>query len=269
MTMMAEIKVAEDRVADDCIHFTDSIAAAASISGEKPVFCFSASALKHQVSQFLANFPGEVAYAVKANPSDEVIQGAYEAGIRVFDVASTLEMETVTRLCGGSTFHYHNPVKSRAEIATAYHAFGCRRFAADCVEEIGKIARSVGSVAGVELAIRFRLPSGKASVHDFSSKFGVDEFKAAELMQYAVKFGFLPDPDLPSRLSMYRPGCLEEPHSSRRSNCQIGRCEADQIKRRRRVSSPLFRQPWSTSQIVFQCDRRYCYRCFRRQCSRT
>lgn len=192
MTMMAEIKVAEDRVADDCIHFTDSIAAAASISGEKPVFCFSASALKHQVSQFLANFPGEVAYAVKANPSGEVIQGAYEAGIRVFDVASTLEMETVTRLCGGSTFHYHNPVKSRAEIATAYHAFGCRRFAADCVEEIGKIARSVGSVAGVELAIRFRLPSGKASVHDFSSKFGVDEFKAAELMQYAVKFGFLP-----------------------------------------------------------------------------
>ncbi len=161
-------------------------------ASERPVFCISPDSLKRQAAVFLNGFPGEVSYAVKANPSDEVISSLHEGGIKVFDVASTVEMASVRRLCGDVTFHYHNPVKSRAEIATAWHTFGCRRFAADCREEISKIAQITGHASGVEIAIRFRLPSVKASVHDFTTKFGVGEDDAVRLVQFAVLNGFVP-----------------------------------------------------------------------------
>jgi ornithine decarboxylase len=170
----------------------NSLDVAAMPAQERPVFCISPSALQAQAKLFLDGFPGEVAYAVKANPSDEVIKALHAGGIEVFDVASTVEMATVTRLCGKVELHYHNPVKSLAEIATAWHTFGVRRFAADCREEISKIAQVAGHASGAEVAIRFRLPSLKASVHDFSSKFGVNPAEAVDLVRFAVLNGFVP-----------------------------------------------------------------------------
>lgn len=172
--------------------FRDSADAAASLDCETPVLCFSPAKLAARANQFIEGFPGEVAYAVKANPCPKVITVLSQAGVGVFDVASTMEMKAIARICPDAKIHYHNPVKSRSEIATAWHAFGCRRFAADSHEEIAKIAQSVGSASGTEIAIRFCLPSQDASAHDFSGKFGADETVAAELMQYAVEFGFSP-----------------------------------------------------------------------------
>jgi ornithine decarboxylase len=172
--------------------YATSLDVAAAASLERPVFCISQKALKAQADVFLKGFPGEVSYAVKANSSDQVIAALNEAGVKVFDVASTVEMASVARLCGQVEFHYHNPVKSCAEIATAWHTFGCRRFAADCAEEIGKVAQVAGHDSGAEIAIRFRMAPAKASVHDFTTKFGVDEAQAAELMQLAVTHGFVP-----------------------------------------------------------------------------
>ncbi len=172
--------------------FRDSAEAAASLDCEAPVLCFSPAKLAARANQFIDGFPGEVGYAVKANPCAKVITVLAQAGVGVFDVASTMEMKAVARICPTAKLHYHNPVKSRSEIATAWHAFGCRRFAADSHEELAKIAQSVGSASGTEIAIRFCLPSQDASAHDFSSKFGADETVAAELIRQAVEFGFAP-----------------------------------------------------------------------------
>ncbi len=172
--------------------FCDSKQVAAKLDCDAPILCFSPGALTERAQQFINGFSGEVAYAVKANPCPQVIEVLVQAGVRVFDVASTREMETVGRLCPDATLHYHNPVKSRSEIATAWHGYGCRRFAADCRDEIDKIAETVGSATGTEMAIRFRLPSHDASAHDFSSKFGTDEENAADLMKYAAQCGFSP-----------------------------------------------------------------------------
>ncbi len=172
--------------------FRNSKEAAANLDCEAPVLCFSPAALAAQAQQFVDGFSGEVAYAVKANPCPKVINVLAQAGVDVFDVASTMEMQTIARICPGAKIHYHNPVKSRCEIATAWHAFGCRRFAADSHEEITKIAQTVGSANGAEIAIRFYLPSQNASAHDFSSKFGADETAAAGLMKYAAQCGFVP-----------------------------------------------------------------------------
>ncbi len=172
--------------------FRDSKEAAASLDCEAPVLCFSPATLAAQAKQFIDGFSGEVAYAVKANPCPKVITVLAQSGVGVFDVASTMEMETIARICPEAELHYHNPVKSRSEIATAWHGFGCRRFAADSQEEIAKIAQTVGSASATEIAIRFCLPSQNASAHDFSSKFGADETAACRLMKYAAECGFRP-----------------------------------------------------------------------------
>lgn len=172
--------------------FKDSRDVSSKLDCEAPVLCFSPAILAAQAKLFIEGFPGDVAYAVKANPCPQVIRGLALAGVDVFDVASTMEMEAVAQICPGAELHYHNPVKSRSEIATAWHGFGCRRFAADSCEEIAKIAQTIGLASGTEIAIRFCLPSQDASAHDFSSKFGADETVAAGLLEYAVQCGFAP-----------------------------------------------------------------------------
>lgn len=172
--------------------YRDSRTVAANLAGENPVLCFCPVKLAEQTNLFIDNFPGEVAYAIKANSDERTLKVLAESGVSTFDVASIVEMETVARTCRGSTIHYHNPVKSRSEIATAWHTFGCRRYAVDSIEEIAKLAQTIGLAAGAEIAIRFRLSSQRASAHDFSSKFGASEDNAAELVKYAVLHGFVP-----------------------------------------------------------------------------
>ncbi|MFO1089874.1 MAG: hypothetical protein U1E46_09910 [Hyphomicrobiales bacterium] len=159
---------------------------------DEPLYLFSTAALEARAAEFLAGFPGEVAYAVKSNPGAHVLKTLAGAGIEVFDVASVEEMEAVREAAPHALLHYHNPIKSRAEIARARFAFGCSRFAADDEAEIAKIADVVGDAAGIEIAIRFRLPSHGASAHDFSSKFGATPEEAAELLRAVVARGFAP-----------------------------------------------------------------------------
>jgi ornithine decarboxylase len=101
-------------------------------------------------------------------------------------------MAEVRAVAPKAEFHYHNPVKSRAEIARARFGFGCVRFAADDEAEIAKIADVIGSTSGVEIAVRFRLPSHGKSAHDFSSKFGATPEEAVDLLRQAVALGFAP-----------------------------------------------------------------------------
>ncbi len=157
---------------------------------ELPVLCFSPDRLQRQTETFIAGFPGHVSYAVKCNNAFETLVTLAEAGIACFDVASTIEMQQVRAACPAARFHYHNPVKSRAEITRAYTEFGCSRFAADHADEIAKIAELVGEPRDIEIAIRFRLPASGHSVHDFSTKFGATPETAAALMRTAAAAGF-------------------------------------------------------------------------------
>jgi ornithine decarboxylase len=171
--------------------FTDAAELARELNPDEPVFCFSAEALRRRVSEFLTKFPGEVSYAVKANPAQHILLAASGCGLTMFDVASVHEMRSVHSVAPLAQFHYHNPVKSRREIDEAYHSFGCRRFAADDLQEIYKIADTLGRSSGIEIAVRFRLPRlGGSSAHDFSSKFGATRPEAVELLKSVAALGF-------------------------------------------------------------------------------
>lgn len=184
--------------------YDDAADVAQSLRPDAPVFCYSAESLRARVRSFLDGFPGEVSYAVKANSGPDVILAMAGAGMTVFDVASVEEMALVRSLVPRAAFHYHNPVKSRLEIATAHSVYGCRRFAADDAQEIAKIAAVVENTDGIEVAVRFRLTASGASAHDFSSKFGATPEEAVELMRQAVQLGFAP-------VLTFHPGsqCLE------------------------------------------------------------
>ena len=174
------------------IEFENSTDIANRLRPDEPVMCFSRQALQTQAKLFLENFNGETAFAVKANPQSEVIGALFAAGIKVFDVASPAEMELIARYAPGAGMHYHNPVKSRLEIETAYHDYHCRRFAVDGEQELRKIADIIGVDKEVEIAVRLRLPSTSSSVHDFSSKFGATPQEAVELLKQTATLGYQP-----------------------------------------------------------------------------
>lgn len=173
--------------------FADAAAVAGALTPDDPLFCFSPAALKAEAHVFLSRFPGLVTYAVKSNPTPQVIHTLAEAGIEAWDVASVQEMELVRDNASHARFHYHNPVKSRREIERAYHDFACRRFAADCIEEVEKIHAVVQGDGAVEIAIRLVLPRDRSSssAHDFSTKFGAPEHVAAELLKRVKALGYL------------------------------------------------------------------------------
>jgi ornithine decarboxylase len=170
--------------------YADAMAAARELAPESPVFCFSAERLRAGARRFMQGFPGEVSYAVKANSSRHVLETLAGAGLSVWDVASVQEMALVRAVQPAAVFHYHNPVKSRAEIREAFARHGCRRFAIDSREELDKIAAVTDNIQGLEIAVRFVLPrADKSSAHDFTSKFGAGEAQAAVLLAEARRRG--------------------------------------------------------------------------------
>jgi ornithine decarboxylase len=173
----------------------DANAAAVSLrlQPDEPVFCFSAQALAERARVFVEGFPGLVTFAVKSNPSPEVIACLAASGITTWDVASVHEMALVKGVQPEARFHYHNPVKSRREIEDAYKIYGCRRFVVDCREELAKISEIVGNDRTVEIATRFVLPRDRGtSAHDFSTKFGAPEHICVELLKKTVALGYTP-----------------------------------------------------------------------------
>jgi ornithine decarboxylase len=171
----------------------DAAALSLTIDGETPVFCFSQKALDARAKIFINGFKGEVSFAVKSNPSREVIDALSESGIKHWDVASVQEMQLVSSVQADAHFHYHNPVKSRREIEAAYQRYNCRRFCVDCREELAKIVAVVGKDRAIEIAVRFVLPRDRGtSAHDFSTKFGAPEHIAIELLKKVKALGFIP-----------------------------------------------------------------------------
>lgn len=133
---------------------------------------------------FLKHFPGEVAYAYKANSSVFLLGALYGAGIRQFDVASITEMEDAATIPGVS-LHFMHPVKSRNAIRRAYHEFDVRCFALDSEEELDKIVAETSTdgvpAKDLQLYVRVSVPAKNSRI-PLERKFGITGAKAAKLL---------------------------------------------------------------------------------------
>lgn len=158
---------------------------------DAPVLFFAPAALTASARRFLDGFPGLVTYAVKANCEVPVVMGLIAAGVNAFDVASPSEIALIRKLAPEAALHYHNPAKSRGEIAYALGE-GVRTFSLDSTVELEKLAAVVAregvAPGAVEVSVRFRLPV-KGAAYDFGSKFGADPHKASALLRAAAEAG--------------------------------------------------------------------------------
>lgn len=147
---------------------------------ERPVLALRPHAARRAASWFLANFPGRVLYAAKANDAPPIIAALVEAGVRAFDVASLTEIE---RLAGisGAELYYMNPVKSRGAIARAYRDFGIRHFAFDSDEELEKIVAETGGAKDLSLFLRVACPNTHSLI-PLEGKFGASGHDAPALL---------------------------------------------------------------------------------------
>src|SRR5262249_12492737 len=88
---------------------------------------------------FKQHFPGEVFYAVKANPSSWVLDALVANGVTNFDVASEVETQLIAARYPQARIAFMHPVKSRRAIGRAFYEFGVKTFALDSEDELEKI----------------------------------------------------------------------------------------------------------------------------------
>jgi ornithine decarboxylase len=133
---------------------------------------------------FLANFPGEVFYAVKANPSAWALDALWGAGIHAFDVASESEVAMIAERFPEARMAFMHPVKSRRAIARAYHEFGVKAFALDSEAELEKILAETNGAKDLTLMVRLAVSNEGASL-PLAQKFGATGEEAIALLRRA------------------------------------------------------------------------------------
>jgi ornithine decarboxylase len=145
----------------------------------QPVTIVRPHAARRAARFFVATFKGRSLYAVKANPSPELIALLWDSGITHFDVASIAEVRLVARTVPEATLCFMHPVKAEEAIREAYFVHGVRTFSLDTIEELEKIMRATGNATDLTLCVRLRVSSEHSKL-SLASKFGAapDETKA-------------------------------------------------------------------------------------------
>ena len=157
------------------------------VQADLPVQFYAAAALDRRHQQFRKGFPGEVTFAVKANPGPAVLAQLVAGGMRSFDVASPEEIALVRDVLPDAVLHYHNPVRSEAEIACGLAA-GVASWSVDDLAELNKLIKA--GVTG-EVAVRFALPV-RGAAYDFGAKFGATPADAVVLLRAVASAGLTP-----------------------------------------------------------------------------
>lgn len=167
--------------------YPDASAVIRDLAPEEPVTLNRPHAALRAGRFFAEKFPGKSLYAVKANPSPELLQILWQAGITHFDVASIAEVRLVRGVLPGAVLCFMHPVKSKAAIREAYFEHGVKVFSLDTHEELAKIVEATSDENGaaaedLSLCVRLRV-SSEYSELSLASKFGCDLTEAAALLQ--------------------------------------------------------------------------------------
>ena len=148
----------------------------------QPVTLLRPHAAARAARFFVEKFQGKPMYAVKANPSPDLIQILWDNGITHYDVASIAEVRLVADILPDATLCFMHPVKAEEAIAEAYAVHGVRTFSLDSIEELEKIERATNGATDLTLCVRMRV-SSEMSKLSLASKFGVEQAEAKELLQ--------------------------------------------------------------------------------------
>ncbi|MGB7405671.1 MAG: type III PLP-dependent enzyme [Pacificimonas sp.] len=162
-------------------NFHNALGAAAALKPHAPLTLVRPHAATRAARFFVERFPGKSLYAVKANPSPDLLRTLWAAGVTHYDVASINEVRLVRAVLPDATLCFMHPVKSAEAITEAYFEHGCRIFALDSAEELDKIVAATGAPDDLWLLVRLRVSSEHAEL-SLASKFGVRVDDSAELL---------------------------------------------------------------------------------------
>jgi ornithine decarboxylase len=167
----------------------DASAVVRALAPDEPVILNRPHAAARAARFFAERFPGKSLYAVKSNPSPDLLQVLWDNGITHFDVASIAEVRLVRSVLPQAVLCFMHPVKTGSAIREAYFTHNVRTFSLDTLEELHKIVEwTTGEDArpaeDLNLCVRLRV-SSEYSELSLASKFGIDLADAAPLLQAA------------------------------------------------------------------------------------
>lgn len=154
-----------------------------------PVVCLLPEGARSAARELSRGFPGEVLYAVKANPDPRLLGWFLEGGVSGFDAASIAEIGLVRARAPGAGCYFNHPVKPRRAISRAYRDYGVRDFVVDHASELDKVLEETG--AGVTIEVRIAADSSQARVN-FGAKFGASPGDAVALLRAVQARGARP-----------------------------------------------------------------------------
>ena len=147
----------------------------------EPVTLVRPHAAKRAARFFVEKFPGTVLYAVKANPSPELLQILWDSGVTHYDVASIGEVRMARRALPKATLCFMHPVKAEEAIEEAYFVHGVRTFSLDTMDELEKIVRATRGAEDLNLCVRIRVSSDHSKL-SLAAKFGAEPEDVADLL---------------------------------------------------------------------------------------
>jgi ornithine decarboxylase len=163
---------------------TVSAAEIAKLNPVQPVTLLRPHAARRAARFFVEKFPGRSLYAVKANPSPDLLRILWDSGITHYDVASIAEVRLVAETLPEAVMCFMHPVKAEEAIAEAY-GLGVRTFSLDTMDELEKIVRATSTdgvqASDLNLCVRIRVSSDHAKL-SLASKFGAEAHEVKELL---------------------------------------------------------------------------------------
>jgi ornithine decarboxylase len=150
----------------------------------QPVTLLRPHAATRAARFFAEKFPGKSLYAVKANPSPELLNVLWDAGVTHYDVASIGEVRLVAETLPEAVQCFMHPVKAEEAIAEAYFSYGVKTFSLDTLEELDKILRATRNASDLNLLVRLRVSSDHSKL-SLASKFGAEPHEVKALLMAA------------------------------------------------------------------------------------
>lgn len=152
---------------------------------DSPVLSVKKHVIAETTSYFDKNFNGTTLYAVKCNPTMEVLLSIWNGGVQHFDCASLNEIKLVRKILPEAHIHFMHPVKSRSSIKESW-LMGIRDFVIDSQSEIEKIAQEIENYDNLGIFVRIQVPDSGATIN-LSKKFGASEQESIVLLRNVKK----------------------------------------------------------------------------------
>jgi ornithine decarboxylase len=147
----------------------------------QPVTLLRPHAAARAARFFTEKFPGKSLYAVKANPSPDLLKVLWGAGVTHYDVASLGEVRLVAETLPQATLCFMHPVKAIEAIEEAYFTYGVKTFSLDTLDELDKIMTATRGATDLNLLVRIRVSSEHSKL-SLASKFGAEPGELTRLL---------------------------------------------------------------------------------------